>query len=40
MGLTVASSIFFARHKSLGVEETPVRAVPNLINDVGLKVDI
>ena len=38
--LTVAGSIFLAGHKSLGVEETPVCAIPDLIDDVGLKVDI
>ena len=38
--LTVAGSIFLARHKSLGVEETPVSTVPNLINDIGLKVNV
>ena len=40
MLLTVAGSIFLARHKSLGMEETPVGTVPNLINDVGLEVDV
>ena len=40
MPLTIASSIFLARYKSLGVEETPVSAVSNLIDDIGLKVDV
>ena len=40
MPLTVAGSIFLARHKSLGVEETPVGAVTNLINDIGLEVNV
>ena len=38
--LTVASGIFLARYKSLGVEETPVGTVTNLINDVGLEIDV
>ena len=40
MPLTVAGSIFLARHKSLGMEETPVGTIPNLIDDIRLKVDV
>jgi hypothetical protein len=38
--LTVASSILLAGHQSLGMEETPVRASPDLINDIGLEVNV
>lgn len=37
---TVASSIFLARNKSLGVKEAPVWTVPYFIDDVGLQVDV
>lgn len=38
--LTVASSIFLARHESLRVEETPVGTIPDLVDDIGLEVDV
>lgn len=38
--LTVAGGVFLARHKSLRVEETLVSTAANLIDDVGLKVDV
>ena len=40
MPLTVAGSLFLARHKSLGVEETPVGTATNLVDDVGLEINV
>ena len=40
MILTVAGCIFFAGHQGLGVEETPVYATPNLIDDVRFEIDV
>ena len=40
MSLTVAGSVLLAGDESLGVEEAPVCARSDLIDDVGLKVDI
>ena len=37
---TVAGSILLASHKSLGVKETPVRTIPDFVDDIGLKVDV
>lgn len=37
---TIAGSVLLSSNKSLGVEETPVRAVPDLINNIGLEVDV
>jgi hypothetical protein len=38
--LTVAGGILLARYKSLRVEETPIRASPDLVDDIGLKVNV
>ena len=38
--LTVACGVFLARHKSLGMEETPVGTVANLVDDIGLEVNV
>ena len=37
---TIASSILLAREEGLRVEELPVRAVPDFINHVRLKVNV
>jgi hypothetical protein len=37
---TVASSILLAGEEGLGMEELPVRAIPDLINHIRLKVDV
>lgn len=37
---TVARGVFLASNKSLWVEETPVRAVPDLVNNIGLEIDV
>jgi len=36
----IASSIFLASNKSLGVKEAPIWAVPDLIDDIGFEIDI
>ena len=38
--LTVAGGIFPARHKSLGMKETPVGTIPHLVDNIGLKVNV
>lgn len=40
MLLTVASSILLSSDESLRVEKTPVRAASDLIDDIGLEVDV
>ena len=40
LSLTVARSVLFAGNKSLGVEEAPVGASADLIDNVGLEVDV
>jgi len=40
LALTVAGGIFLAGNEGFGVEETPVWTVPNLIDDIGFKVDV
>lgn len=37
---TVARSILFASNESLGVEETPVGARPDLVDDIGFEIDV
>ena len=37
---TVASSILLSSYESLRVEKTSVRAVPDLIDDIGFKIDV
>ena len=37
---TVAGSVLLASDKSLGVEETPVRTIPDLIDDTGLEINV
>ena len=37
---TVAGGVLLPRDQRLGVEETPVWAIPDLVNDIGLEVNV
>lgn len=37
---TVVGGVLLTRHHSLGVEERPVGAGPNLVNDIWLEIDV
>jgi hypothetical protein len=37
---TVARGIFLSSNKGFRVEETPVRTIPDLVNDIGLEVNV
>ena len=40
MSRTVASSVLLASNKSLGVEKTSVRTIPDFVDDIGFKVNV
>jgi hypothetical protein len=40
MRRTVASSVLLASEEGLRVEELPIRAIPDLVNNIWLKVDV